>query len=85
MVRERGNRADCYVISAISYSIPILFILFVSIIDILCISRVHDIVDMIPQCNPDGAGRILKPEFRNALNQMMFPMEDDEFEKLWQK
>jgi len=35
--------------------------------------------------NPGGSGRILKPELRNVLNKMGFYMEDDEFEKLWQK
>ncbi|XP_063969621.1 EF-hand calcium-binding domain-containing protein 6-like [Lytechinus pictus] len=47
--------------------------------------RFLDIADMIPQLNPGGTGRILKPEFRNALNKMLFHMDDDEFEKLWLK
>lgn len=41
--------------------------------------------DLVPQTNPGGAARLLKPEFRNALNKLMFTMDDDEFEKLWQK
>ena len=47
--------------------------------------RFLDVADMIPQLNPGGTGRILKPEFRNALNKMLFHMDDDEFEKLWLK
>ncbi|XP_071504578.1 EF-hand calcium-binding domain-containing protein 6-like [Diadema antillarum] len=45
--------------------------------------RFLDVADMIPQLNPGGTGRILKPEFRNALNKMLFFLDDDEFEKLW--
>ena len=45
----------------------------------------RDVADLVPQCNPDGSGRILKPELRNSLNQMGFFMDDAEFEKLWQK
>ena len=41
--------------------------------------------DLIPQVNPGGSGRLLKPEFRNVLNKMGFYMEDEEFEKLWLK
>ena len=48
-------------------------------------SRFLDVADMIPQLNPGGTGRILKPEFRNALNKMLFHMDEDEFEKLWLK
>ncbi|XP_062594351.1 EF-hand calcium-binding domain-containing protein 6-like isoform X4 [Saccostrea cucullata] len=44
-----------------------------------------DIADLIPQMNPGGTGRILKPEFRQMLNKLMFYMEDTEFEKLWKK
>jgi len=47
--------------------------------------RFLDVADLIPQMNPGGSGRILKPELRNVLNKMGFYMEDDEFEKLWQK
>ncbi|KAL9978672.1 hypothetical protein ACROYT_G016217 [Oculina patagonica] len=47
--------------------------------------RFLDVADLIPQINPGGSGRILKPELRNVLNKMGFYMEDDEFEKLWQK
>lgn len=35
--------------------------------------------------NPGGTNRILKPELRNALNKHGFPMEDSEYDKLWQK
>lgn len=35
--------------------------------------------------NPGGSGRILKPEFKQMLNKLMFYMEDTEFEKLWKK
>lgn len=35
--------------------------------------------------NPGGTGRILKPEFKQMLNKLMFYMEDTEFEKLWKK
>ncbi|KAK3091339.1 hypothetical protein FSP39_019098 [Pinctada imbricata] len=44
-----------------------------------------DMADLIPQMNPGGTGRILKPEFRQMLNKLMFYMEDTEFEKLWKK
>lgn len=44
-----------------------------------------DIADLIPQMNPGGTGRILKPEFKQMLNKLMFYMEDTEFEKLWKK
>ena len=54
-------------------------------IKIVCIFRVLDIVDLVPQCNPDGSGHILKPEFRNSLNQLGFYMDDLEFERLWAK
>ncbi|XP_015764161.1 PREDICTED: EF-hand calcium-binding domain-containing protein 6-like [Acropora digitifera] len=47
--------------------------------------RFLDVADLIPQINPGGSGRILKPELRNVLNKLGFYMEDDEFEKLWQK
>ncbi|XP_023931994.1 EF-hand calcium-binding domain-containing protein 6 [Lingula anatina] len=47
--------------------------------------RFLDMADLIPQSNPGGTGRLLKPEFRNALNKMMFFMDDDEFEKLWER
>ncbi|XP_033124539.1 EF-hand calcium-binding domain-containing protein 6-like [Anneissia japonica] len=47
--------------------------------------RLVDIAELIPQMNPGGSGRILKPELRNALNKMLFFMDDDEFEKLWSK
>ncbi|KAL3877258.1 hypothetical protein ACJMK2_034991 [Sinanodonta woodiana] len=47
--------------------------------------RFLDIADLIPQLNPGGSGRILKPEFKQMLNKLMFYMDDDEFEKLWQK
>ena len=35
--------------------------------------------------NPGGTGRIMKPELRQTLNKLMFYMDEDEFEKLWQK
>jgi len=44
-----------------------------------------DIADLIPQMNPGGSGRIMKPEFKQMLNKLMFYMEDSEFEKLWKK
>ncbi|XP_071952395.1 EF-hand calcium-binding domain-containing protein 6-like [Antedon mediterranea] len=47
--------------------------------------RLVHIAELIPQINPGGSGRILKPEFRNALNKLLFYMDDDEFEKLWSK
>lgn len=47
--------------------------------------RFLDVAELIPQMNPGGSGRILRPELRNVLNKMGFYMEDDEFEKLWQK
>lgn len=47
--------------------------------------RFLDIADLIPQMNPGGSGRILKPEFKQMLNKLMFYMEDTEFEKLWKK
>lgn len=54
--------------------------------DMLCFCfRFLDIADLIPQMNPGGTGRILKPEFKQMLNKLMFYMEDTEFEKLWKK
>ncbi|XP_072038422.1 EF-hand calcium-binding domain-containing protein 6-like [Amphiura filiformis] len=47
--------------------------------------RLVDVAEIIPQLNPGGSGRILKPEFRNALQKLLFFMDDDEFEKLWNK
>ncbi|ESO99600.1 hypothetical protein LOTGIDRAFT_238765 [Lottia gigantea] len=47
--------------------------------------RFMDLADMIPQINPGGSGRILKPEFRQMLSKMMFYLEDEEFDKLWNK
>ncbi|XP_071132204.1 EF-hand calcium-binding domain-containing protein 6-like isoform X4 [Mytilus edulis] len=47
--------------------------------------RFLDIADLIPQLNPGGSGRIMKPEFKQMLNKLMFYMEDTEFEKLWKK
>ena len=41
--------------------------------------------DLFPQMNPGGTGRIMKPELRQTLNKLMFYMDEDEFEKLWQK
>ncbi len=40
---------------------------------------------LIPQMNPGGTKRILKPEFRNALNNLGFHMDDEEYDKLWSK
>lgn len=47
--------------------------------------RFLDLADLIPQSNPGGTGRLLKPEFRNALAKMLYFMDEDEFEKLWAK
>ncbi|PIK49807.1 putative EF-hand calcium-binding domain-containing protein 6-like [Apostichopus japonicus] len=47
--------------------------------------RFVDLAGMIPQINPGGTGRILKPEFRNTLNKMLFFMDEHEFDKLWSK
>lgn len=47
--------------------------------------RFLDIADLIPQINPGGTGRILKSEFKQMCNKLMFYMEDSEFEKLWKK
>lgn len=47
--------------------------------------RFLDIAELIPQLNPGGTGRIMKPEFKQMLNRLMFYMEDSEFEKLWKK
>lgn len=52
---------------------------------LILVCRFLDVADLIPQLNPGGTGRILKPEFRNMLNKLLFFMDDDEFEKLWQK
>ena len=38
---------------------------------------------LIPQKNPGGTRRILKPEFRNAISSLGFHMQDEEFDKLW--
>lgn len=48
-------------------------------------SRIVELTDFIPQVNPGGARRLLKPEFRNALNKMGFFMDDGEYDKLWAK
>ena len=47
--------------------------------------RFLDVADLFPQMNPGGTGRIMKPELRQTLNKLMFYMDEDEFEKLWQK
>lgn len=47
--------------------------------------RVMDVGELIPQMNPGGSGRIMKPELRQLLNRLMFYMDDVEFEKLWNK
>lgn len=47
--------------------------------------RLLDVAELVPQMNPGGSGRILKPEFRNALQKLLFFLDDDEFEKLWSK
>ncbi|KAJ8318169.1 hypothetical protein KUTeg_003260 [Tegillarca granosa] len=47
--------------------------------------RFLDLADLIPQINPGGNGRILKTEFRQLLNKLMFYMDDQEFNKLWKK
>ncbi|XP_052263112.1 EF-hand calcium-binding domain-containing protein 6-like isoform X2 [Dreissena polymorpha] len=47
--------------------------------------RFMDLAELIPQMNPGGSGRIMKPELRQLLNKLMFYMDDDEFEKLWNK
>ncbi|XP_045213857.1 EF-hand calcium-binding domain-containing protein 6-like isoform X3 [Mercenaria mercenaria] len=47
--------------------------------------RVMDVAELIPQMNPGGSGRIMKPELRQLLNRLMFYMDDIEFEKLWNK
>ena len=47
--------------------------------------RFLDLADLVPQMNPGGSGRVLKPELRNALNKHGFAMEDAEYDKLWQK
>jgi len=52
---------------------------------LLFFCRFLDIADLIPQMNPGGSGRIMKPEFKQMLNKLMFYMEDSEFEKLWKK
>lgn len=38
---------------------------------------------IVPQKNPGGTRRILKPEFRNAISSLGFRMQDEEFDKLW--
>ncbi|XP_025063845.1 EF-hand calcium-binding domain-containing protein 6-like [Alligator sinensis] len=47
--------------------------------------RSLDIADLIPQKNPESDVRILKPEFKNILSKLGFPMGSEEFEKLWQR
>ncbi|XP_050394782.1 EF-hand calcium-binding domain-containing protein 6 [Patella vulgata] len=47
--------------------------------------RFTELGDMIPQINSGGSGRILKPEFRQQLNKMTFNLNDEEFDKLWNK
>jgi len=47
--------------------------------------RFMDVAEIIPQMNPGGNGRIMKPELRQLLNKLMFYMDDFEFEKLWNK
>lgn len=48
-------------------------------------NRSLDIADLIPQKNPESDVRILKPEFKNILSKLGFPMGSEEFEKLWQR
>jgi len=44
-----------------------------------------NLFNLVPQANPDGTRRLLKPEFRSALaKQLQVNMTDEEFEKLWQ-
>ena len=45
--------------------------------------RVLDLASLVPQKNPGGTKRILKPEFRNAVSSLGFHMQDEEFDKLW--
>eukprot|EP00795_Rhopilema_esculentum_P012732 gene12732-3457_t len=45
--------------------------------------RFEDMAAIVPQKNPGGTKRILKPEFRNAISVLGFHMEDDEYDKLW--
>nr|KAG5714709.1 hypothetical protein BaRGS_000197 [Batillaria attramentaria] len=47
--------------------------------------RFLDLADMIPQMNPGGSGRIMRPEFRQMLQRMNFYMDDREFDQLWKK
>ncbi|XP_052785640.1 EF-hand calcium-binding domain-containing protein 6-like isoform X2 [Mya arenaria] len=47
--------------------------------------RFMDVAELIPQMNPGGSGRIMKPELRQLLNKLMFYMDDDEFDKLWDR
>ena len=45
--------------------------------------RGEKLSDIISGLN--GSNRIVRPEFRDALDKMGFPMEDSEFDKLWAK
>ncbi|KAF6033900.1 hypothetical protein EB796_007792 [Bugula neritina] len=48
--------------------------------------RALNLFNLVPQANPDGTRRLLKPEFRSALaKQLQVNMTDEEFEKLWQR
>lgn len=38
---------------------------------------------LVPQKNPGGTRRILKPEFYNAISNLGFQMDSDEYDKLW--
>ncbi|KAM4708958.1 EF-hand calcium-binding domain-containing protein 6-like [Discoglossus pictus] len=43
------------------------------------------LADLISQKKPDGAARILPPEFRQMLEQLGLYMEDEEFDRLWKR
>lgn len=47
--------------------------------------RSDDMFGLIPQTTEDGARRLMKAEFRNAITQLLqVNMTETEFEKLWE-
>ncbi|MBN3301785.1 EFCB6 protein, partial [Amia calva] len=47
--------------------------------------RFLDALEHLPKKTPEGASRIVAPEFRSLLEGIGFHMEEEEFEKLWKR
>lgn len=67
-----------------SYQLLLILLLLIDMVyDCLVSSRFMTMGEMFPSGKLDG--RVIKIELRNILNQLSLPVEDDEFEKLWQR